>query len=81
MDFLARLAALVPRPRVNLTRYHGIFAPSSRLRGQITPARRGKGGRPGADPTADNNHEPARPRQSMTWPLPHILVLRGTGSS
>jgi hypothetical protein len=23
LDFIARLAALVPRPRVNLTRYHG----------------------------------------------------------
>jgi hypothetical protein len=29
LDFLARLAALVPRPRVNLTRYHGVFAPNS----------------------------------------------------
>jgi hypothetical protein len=27
-DFLARLAALVPRPRANLTRYHGVFAPN-----------------------------------------------------
>ena len=25
LDFLARLAALVPRPRVNLTRYLGVF--------------------------------------------------------
>ena len=23
LDFIARLAALVPNPRVNLTRYHG----------------------------------------------------------
>jgi hypothetical protein len=29
LDFLARLATLVPRPRVNLTRYHGVFAPNS----------------------------------------------------
>jgi len=29
LDFLAKLAALVPRPRVNLTRYHGVFAPNS----------------------------------------------------
>ncbi len=27
LDFLARLAALVPPPRVNLTRYHGVFTP------------------------------------------------------
>ena len=25
LDFIARLAAVVPRPRVNLTRYHGVF--------------------------------------------------------
>jgi hypothetical protein len=28
MGFSARLAALVPKPRVNLTRFHGVFAPS-----------------------------------------------------
>ena len=29
MDFIVRLAALVPRPRVNLTRFQGVFAPNS----------------------------------------------------
>ncbi len=34
VDFMARLAALVPPPRVHLTRYHGVFAPpSARRRG------------------------------------------------
>ena len=42
LDFIARLAALVPTPRVNLTRYHGVFAPNHRLREQVTPARRGR---------------------------------------
>jgi hypothetical protein len=37
-DFIARLAALVPRPRINLTRYHGVFAPSSPMRGAIAPS-------------------------------------------
>ncbi len=27
LDFIARLAVLVPKPRVNLTRFHGVFAP------------------------------------------------------
>ncbi len=27
LDFISRLVALVPRPRVNLTRFHGVFAP------------------------------------------------------
>jgi hypothetical protein len=42
LDFIARLAALVPNPRVNLTRFHGVFAPNSALRQQVTPARRGR---------------------------------------
>jgi len=28
LDLIARLAALVPRPRLNLTRFHGVFAPN-----------------------------------------------------
>jgi hypothetical protein len=43
LDFLARLAALVPKPRVNLTRFHGVFAPNSQYRIQVTPSKRGKG--------------------------------------
>ena len=36
VDFIARLAALVPKPRVNLNRYHGVLAPSHRWRGEVT---------------------------------------------
>ncbi len=43
LDFIAKLASLVPKPRVNLTRFHGVFAPNSKHRIQVTPARRGKG--------------------------------------
>jgi hypothetical protein len=43
LDFIARLAALVPKPRVNLTRFHGVFAPNRKHRVHVTPARRGKG--------------------------------------
>ena len=42
LDFIARPAALVPRPRVSLTKFHGLFAPNSRYRAQITPAGRGR---------------------------------------
>ena len=38
-DFVARLAALVPRPRANLTRYHGVLAPNCTLRKAIVPTR------------------------------------------
>ena len=43
LDFIARLAALVPKPRVNLTRFRGVFAPNSRHRAQVTPTKRGRG--------------------------------------
>jgi hypothetical protein len=39
LDFIARLAALVPKPRVNLTRFHGVFAPNSRYRARATPGK------------------------------------------
>jgi hypothetical protein len=40
---IAKLAALVAKPRVNLTRLHGVFAPNSKHRVEVTPAKRGKG--------------------------------------
>ena len=58
---MARLAALVPTPRVNLTRYHGVFAPNHRLREQVTPAKRGRR-------KAQTPDEPGPARHvSMTW--------------
>ena len=41
LDFIARLAALAPPPRVHLTRYRGVFAANAALRAAITPAGRG----------------------------------------
>ena len=35
LDFIAHLAALIPVPRTNLVRYHGVFAPAARLRSKI----------------------------------------------
>jgi hypothetical protein len=34
---MERLAALVPRPRLHLIRFHGVLAPNARLRGKIVP--------------------------------------------
>ncbi|MGQ0835402.1 MAG: transposase, partial [Gammaproteobacteria bacterium] len=42
LDLLARLAALVPPPRVHLARFHGLFAPHHRLRARITPSGRSR---------------------------------------
>jgi hypothetical protein len=38
LDFLARLAALVPPPRAHLLTYHGVLAPAAAMRAAIVPA-------------------------------------------
>ena len=40
LDFMAKLAALVPKPRVNVTRLFGVFAPNSPYRMTITQEKR-----------------------------------------
>ena len=66
LDFVARLAALVPKPRVNLTRFHGVFAPNSQYRARVTPARRSKGNKAR---TTDQGQDQASAEQrtAMTW--------------
>ncbi|NJN05487.1 MAG: IS91 family transposase [Rhodobacteraceae bacterium] len=54
-DFIARLAALVPRPRLNLTRFHGVFAPNCKHRESVVPTRK-----PGKE-------KPDKPLAPMTW--------------
>jgi len=66
LDFIARLAALVPPPRLNLTRFHGMFAPNSPYRARITPARRGRGGKP-KRPQSSEHRTPAEQRSAMRW--------------
>ena len=64
VDFVARLAALVPKPRVNLTRYHGVLAPNHLCRGLVTPAKRGKGVKSIANAEA---RTAAERHAAMTW--------------
>lgn len=35
VDFLERLATLVPRPQLHLNRFHGILAPNAKLRALV----------------------------------------------
>jgi hypothetical protein len=64
VDFIARLAALVPKPRVNLTRFHGVLAPNHRWRGLVTQAKRGKGAMRPADSDVVS---PIQRHAAMTW--------------
>jgi len=58
---IARLAALVPKPRVNLIRYHGVLAPNAKHRAEVTPSGRGKGAKRGADPQHPSTEHSDRP--------------------
>ena len=56
----------MPKPRVHLTRFHGVFAPNSKYRALVTLAKRGKGKQV---KTAKETQQqtPAEQRASMTW--------------
>ena len=56
----------MPKLPLNLTRFHGVFAPNSKYRARVTPARRGKGGEH-ATPTDPQEPTPAERRAAMTW--------------
>jgi Putative transposase len=74
IEFLARLAALVPRPRGNLVRYHGILAPNAKHRSAVVPnsSKRTRRRRTPAHPleqapSGDHQDAPAAPTAPMSW--------------
>ena len=78
LDFIARLAALAPEPRIHLTRCHGVFAPNSKHRIQVTPGKRGKGS--GQAKVKANNWLDKTPQArhwAMTWMqrLKHVFGI------
>jgi hypothetical protein len=61
LDFLARLAALIPRPRSHLVRYHGVFAPNARHRALLVA-------KPRVRPrSATEQPQDCASRAAMTW--------------
>ena len=61
VQLLEKLVPLIPPTYANLTRFHGVFAPSSRLRELVVP-------RPAS--TSDGAEPPAEPQVSPTSPFP-----------
>jgi hypothetical protein len=51
LEFMERLAAIVPRPRKNLVVYHGVLSPRAKLRPRVVPR-----------PPARTGDGPSRPR-------------------
>jgi hypothetical protein len=62
LDLLARLASLVPRPRVNLTRFFGVFAPHFKHRKLVVPK-----SEKNKEETEDKTLTPAQQSSRMTW--------------
>jgi hypothetical protein len=62
-EFIEKLAALVPAPRANLVRYHGIFGPAAKWRPQIVPSPQKS---EPADATCRDAYSVSRPR-NYSW--------------
>ena len=61
LDFLARLASLVPRPRVNLIRFFGVFAPNFKYRKLVVPKPKNK------ESPDDKTLTASQQASRMTW--------------
>ncbi|MCP4307921.1 MAG: IS91 family transposase, partial [bacterium] len=64
LEFMQRLAALVPRPRLNLIRFHGALAPNAKIRPMITPGRPAAENDTSDDPDNVSHHSPSA---RMSW--------------
>ena len=67
LDFIARLAALVPKPRFHLTRFHGVFAPNSKHRAAVTSE--GKEKQPSLPATTEPIADGEDRRGKMSWAM------------
>jgi hypothetical protein len=38
-DLIARLCSMIPPPRFNMIRFHGVFSPNAKLRSEVVPSR------------------------------------------
>ena len=72
LEFMQRLVALVPRPRLNLIRFHGVLAPNAKLRAEIIPD--GKKSKP-SDANDDVPHSPASVRISWARLLKRVFDI------
>ena len=63
LQFMQRLAALVPRPRLHLIRVHGVLAPHAKLRAPIVPCPTQQE----TEHAADHAHAHAQAPARMSW--------------
>ena len=78
---LQRLAALVPRPRLHLIRFHGVLAPNAALPPQIVPGKSDPTTAPSpatapSNETSDSPTASARARMSWAQLLKRVFADR-----
>jgi hypothetical protein len=69
-EFMQRLAALVPRPRLHLMRFHGVLAPHAKLRAAVIPQPAQKD----SAPAHEHAHGQAG-RMSWAWLLKRVFDI------
>ena len=64
LEFIEKLVALIPQPRIHLTRFHGVLAPNHRFRAQIVPEQPEE-----APSVMDDDGEPEKVRdpRRLSW--------------
>ena len=75
LELVEKLAALVPPPRVNLVRYHGVLAPAARVRARVVPEEPGRDASD-ADPHSGCTTKAARPTGGAIESDPADAVAR-----
>ena len=86
-ELLEKLAALVPPPRLNLVRYHGVLAPNADDRAHIVPGPKGQDVATDS-PGNDGTSTPAPRRHRLSWSVLlarvfhlELTVCEGCGSA
>jgi hypothetical protein len=77
VELLRKLAPLIPPPRVNLTRYHGVFAPGSKRRRSVVALARPRPSAPALPaPPAPSVGLAATPKVHGPYRLPWADLLK-----
>ena len=66
LGFMQRLAALVPRPRLHLIRFHRVLAPNAKLRAMVVPQEPVPAAQPAPPAECEANCEHHRPVR-LSW--------------
>ena len=74
LEFMQRLAALVPRPRLHLIRFHGVLAPNAKLRALVVPQQPEPPAQATQPAECEANCAPRRPVR-LSWAKLHKRVF------